>query len=149
MRTIKREIVGTFIFSNDEYVLLGLSRKGGVYKDQWIVPGGGIEEGETKLQAAIREANEEVGIDLSKYKLELLDYVSSGESLKTLRDTGEQVLVKMTFYDYVAKINKKASEIKVNCTDDLAVAKWFSRDDLKQINIANSTKDILGLLGYL
>jgi|SRR5665213_796310 len=149
MRTIKRQIVGTFIFSSDDYVLLGLSRKGGVYKDEWIVPGGGIEKGETMLQAAIREAIEEVGIDLSGYKTELLDHVSTGESKKTLIDSGEEVLVKMTFYDFVSRIDKNAKDIPVNCTDDLVVAEWHSRENLKRINIAGPTKKILEVLEYL
>ena len=55
MRTIKRDIAGAFIFSNDNHVLLGKNIKGGVYEDLWVVPGGGIDEGESKVEAARRE----------------------------------------------------------------------------------------------
>ncbi|MBX6334015.1 NUDIX domain-containing protein [Candidatus Saccharibacteria bacterium] len=61
MRTIKRDVVGAFIFSSDNKILLGKSRKGGVYHGTWMVPGGGIEEGETMRDAVIREIREEVG----------------------------------------------------------------------------------------
>lgn len=33
-------------------------------KDLWMVPGGGIEEGENSIEAAVREAKEETGLDI-------------------------------------------------------------------------------------
>lgn len=33
-------------------------------KDIWMVPGGGIEEGETSIDAAVREVKEETGLDI-------------------------------------------------------------------------------------
>lgn len=33
-------------------------------RDIWMVPGGGIEEGENSIEAAIREAKEETGLDI-------------------------------------------------------------------------------------
>ena len=54
MRRIHRDIVGGFIFSSDSKLLLGKSRKGGVYAGNWIIPGGGIDEGETQLEALAR-----------------------------------------------------------------------------------------------
>lgn len=66
MRTIQRDIVGAFIFSSDNKLLLGKSIKGGVYPDYWIVPGGGMEPDETKVEAVKRETLEETGIDISE-----------------------------------------------------------------------------------
>ena len=65
MRTIQRDIVGGFIFSADGKLLLGKNRKGGVYEGLFVVPGGGVDTGETKPQALRREMLEETGIDIA------------------------------------------------------------------------------------
>ena len=33
-------------------------------RDIWMVPGGGIEEGESSLEAAVRDVDEETGLDV-------------------------------------------------------------------------------------
>lgn len=149
MRTIHRDIVGTLIFSKDNQLLLGKSRKGGVYKDLWVVPGGGIEEGETKLQAAVRETLEEVGVDISPFEVRLLDTVLTGKSEKVLRDTNEKVLVDMTFHDFTVHAGKPASEIAINCADDIAEASWHPISGLSKLNLSPPTKTRLKNLGYL
>lgn len=50
MRTIRRNIASAFFVSKDKKVLLGKNRKGGIFEGSYAVPGGGIEEGETKEQ---------------------------------------------------------------------------------------------------
>ena len=34
-------------------------------RDIWMVPGGGIEEGENSIQASVREVKEETGLDIT------------------------------------------------------------------------------------
>jgi nucleoside triphosphatase len=90
MRTIQRQIVGGFITSNDGYILLGKSRPGGVYPDHFMVPGGGVDEGETMEAAVKREVLEEVGVDLDALQatIQQAQDVQTGESEKVLRGTG-------------------------------------------------------------
>lgn len=149
MRTIQREIVGGFIFSKDKKILLGKSHKGGVYQNAWIVPGGGIDEGETKLEALRREMLEETGIDINGAEISELKGELSGQSEKTLRDTGEKVLVKMRFYNYVVSIDNAAKDIEIKTEDDFQQARWFSLDELSNLALSPPTVTSLRTLGYL
>lgn len=133
MRTIQRDIVGGFIFSADGKVLLGHSKKGGVYQDQLIVPGGGVEEGESKRDALRREMLEETGIDITKATVTEIDEISVGESEKTLRDTGERVLVKMRFHDFIVQMHDNSNQIKLTFEDDYANAMWYTPAELAKL----------------
>lgn len=149
MRTIQRDIVGVFLVSSDQQILLGKSRKGGVYQGAWVVPGGGIEEDETKLQAVQRETREEVGIDITNERTELLDLVHTGSSEKVLRDTGEHVVVDMTFYNFLVSFERPAADIAFRCEDDIAEARWFPIVELSQLQLSAPTVVTLTHLGYL
>ncbi len=146
MRTIKREIVGAFIFSSDDKLLLG---KAGVYAENWVIPGGGIDEGETKLDAVIRETLEETGIDISNATIEPVEKTLTGQSEKTLRDTGERVLVDMTFHDFKIVLNKKAADIKLKIEDDFTDAQWVPINQLKDLKLSPPTIEFLKDMGYL
>ncbi|MCA9331266.1 NUDIX hydrolase [Candidatus Saccharibacteria bacterium] len=149
LRTIQRKIAGAFIFSGDGKLLLGKSRKGGVYKDQWIVPGGGIEEHETPEEAMAREILEEVGIDVSSGHVEHLESGATGLSEKVLRETGERVMVQMTFYDYKVTLEQKAEDIRLALDDDIAETRWFAADELGKVPLSGPTEELLLKFGYI
>lgn len=149
MRTIKRDIVGAIIFSNDEHVLIGKNNRDGVYDELWVIPGGGIDKGETKEDAVRREIHEEVGIDISNASTELLPKVQTGIAEKTLRNTGERVLVHMTYYDFKVDINLPAIEIEIKLEDDFGYAEWVLFDDLAEKLFSPSVENSLKSLGIL
>lgn len=149
MRTVQRDIAGIFIFSADDKILLCKSYKGGAYEDFWIIPGGGIEPNETKLQAAQRETLEEVGIDITPYKVVMIDDVMSDRRQKTLRETGETVKVNMTFYSFTVHADMPAKDIVVTCGDDIIEAMWYPFVELPNLNIPPTTQKILTNLGIM
>lgn len=114
-----------------------------------MVPGGGAEPGETMLQAVIREIREEVGIDISAAKIEELSWVSTGQSEKVLRETGERVLVDMTFHDFKVQLSVKAANVALAFEDDLAIAQWFTMTELVDLTLSLATKHILEKMGCL
>jgi 8-oxo-dGTP pyrophosphatase MutT (NUDIX family) len=151
MRRIKRDIVSALIFSKDGRLFQGMKdlKKGGVYSDCWHIPGGGINEREDQKKALIREIEEETGIDVSPYKIELVDSSGRGESQKALK-TGEQVLCEMQFYVYKVMIDdKNADEIEVKLNDDLVNFQWTEIDNLKKIKLTPPSADLFKKLGYI
>jgi 8-oxo-dGTP pyrophosphatase MutT (NUDIX family) len=148
MRTIHRDIVGGFIFSKDGKLLLGKNRKGGVYEGSFVVPGGGVDEGETKEMALQREMSEETGIDVSRATVKQL-YQSTGEHEKTLRDTGERVFVKMDFYNYRIDLKQNADEVVLKTEDDWYEPRWFEISELADANLSEPTRNTLVAAGII
>jgi len=140
--------VGGFIFSSDGKLLLGKNRSGGVYEGSFVVPGGGVDEGETKLEALRREMLEETGIDINDAEVTVLNE-ASGEHEKTLRDTGERVLVQMDFYDYRIALPQTASEVKIQADDDWTDARWFTANELAGLNVSPPVRGTLLKAGIL
>lgn len=100
----------TFIFYEDKLLLARL----GYGHKSWVLPGGGMERGETHLETAIRETKEEVGITLR-------EPVFIGEQSNTRQ------FKKITVFYYIAHV----------CSEDLIIdgqeikdAAWFTLDSL-------------------
>ncbi|MDQ9826677.1 NUDIX hydrolase, partial [Acinetobacter sp. 163] len=54
--------VRVIVFDDDDRLLMVRQHHEG--RDIWMVPGGGIEEGETAVETAIREMKEETNVDV-------------------------------------------------------------------------------------
>jgi len=147
MRTIHRDIASSFFISKDNKVLLGKNRKGGVFEGSYAVPGGGIEEGETKMQGLRREMLEETGIDVDGLKATQVN-LFEGSHPKTLQDTGERVMVDMTFNDYRIDLDENAVDVQVIAGDDWSSPRWFTVDELAAEPIAGFTEVTLKKMGF-
>jgi len=148
MRTIERDIVGAFIFSGDGYFLAGKSKPGGVYADLWLIPGGGIEPGESTHQAMLREVQEETGLVIpEEATITALEDTALGESEKVV--DGERVLVKMVFNDFVVEIPRPAAELAIAAGDDFAHVQWVPVGELTDMPMGGVMRQRLNSLGYL
>ena len=142
--------MSALIFSKDGKLFQGRKDKGGVYADCWHIPGGGIEDTEDKITALTREVQEETGIDIAPYSIELIDDTGTGQSEKTLKDTNETVLVEMHFFVYKIIINDKtADEIEVDLKDDLIAYQWTDSKDLQNIKLTPPSITLFKKLGYI
>lgn len=152
MKTIHRIIVSAMIFSRDNKLLMCRkpSDSDGVYVGCWQIPGGGMNEDETKMQTLVREIKEEIGIDISKAETKAVNYRYSGESEKNLKETGERVIAKMDFNAYKVIISdKKCDEIKIRLNDEFSEYKWFETSDLKHLKLAPPSILLFKELGFL
>lgn len=150
MREIERTIVSALIFSKDGKLLMGRKdpSKGGVYANVWHIPGGGVEKGESLKKALQREIKEEVGIDIDPEEATLISNGDTGTAEKTL-DTGEKVLVKMHFNRFKLIINKTTSEIQLCLNDDLIETRWFTPDELSEVEQIPGGKEFFKKIGII
>ena len=150
MRTIHRTIVGALVVSNDDKVLLGLHDpgKGTSYAGHWVVPGGGIDEGETPEAALQREILEETGLDISPYTIESLDFGDrTDERQKTLKD-GERVIANMNFLEFRVRIDKPSQHIHVQPGEEFKQLEWIPIDDVPRTKLPPLTQELFKLAGY-
>lgn len=147
MRTINRTIVSAMLMSSDGKILLGKVREGGVYPDCWHIPGGGVDEGETKEQALIREMQEEIGLDISTFPKKLVRDTDTGKADKTDKQTGETYHVVMQFNVYQINISLASSAIKIELHDDLTEYRWVSIGDLSNYKHTPPSEKLFTKLG--
>lgn len=149
MKTIHREIVSALIFSKDGKLLMGMKdpEHGGVYPDCWHIPGGGVEPDETKEQALQREVFEETGIDTSNAKVELTDDEGSGQTEKTLKETGEKVLCNMKFNVYRIDLDTNAEQTLLNPSDDLPTLEWVLLEELSDYKLTPPSVSLFERIG--
>ena len=107
----------SFILEQDDKILL-FYRTDGYFKDGWwVLPAGHIEENETATQAIVREAKEELGIDVDIKDVEFAHIVHNlvGDNKR------------MDFYFLIKDFKGELQNLEPSkCTD----MQFFSKDKL-------------------
>lgn len=120
------ELAGNLIVDDRQILLLYRKDEG-----HWEVPGGKVEDDESPTEAAVREAREEIGVDV-----ELEKPFYSGE----FQHDGQMFL----WHGYVAKIgDDEEPELKEGKFSEL---KWFYSTQLDGIELAPNLEMILPAL---
>lgn len=150
MRTVKRDIASALIFSKDEKLLQVKNAEPdhGVYADAWVIPGGGIEDGETAEQAVVREVMEEIGLDISSVPTKLV-WTGTGQSTRKLKTTGEEILVDMSFKNFDVRLDQDAKDVELIPSDEHKEFLWVDLGDLKNLVLSQPSTECLTELGYL
>ena len=94
------------------------------YKNHWSLPGGVIDPGESPLQAAVRETEEEVGITLDPSKLE---FVLVADRISKAAQTYQFIFKTTIGDDDIASIKLQESEIDEHL--------FVTKDEVKSQNI--------------
>ncbi len=121
----------SFILEQDDKILL-FYRTDGYFKDGWwVLPAGHIEENETATQAVVREAKEELGIDVDIKDVEFAHIVHNlvGENKR------------MDFYFCIKNFKGEIQNLEpTKCAD----MQFFNKDTLPPIEkIAPTTLQAL------
>lgn len=123
---------------------------GVLYEDSWKIPGGGRDPGETQAQTLTRELEEETGIDVTSFEIELVDGSLTGEAEKTLRDSGERVLASMKFFTYKVVLDTPHDQVLIVLdSHEFNEYQWFDHSELKTIKLCPPSVELFTKLGYL
>src|SRR5579871_4945699 len=118
--------VGSIIIENDRVVLV--KRAHPPIQGQWSIPGGVLEVGEMVREAAVRETREETGL-----VIETADLLSVYDRI--LRDPDKRVQYHYVVIDFLCR----AVGGRLLAASDAAEARWFTRENLPALNLAEDT----------
>ncbi|PHZ85841.1 NUDIX hydrolase [Paremcibacter congregatus] len=122
--------VGVVVIRNDQVLLI---RRGKPPKpDQWSIPGGAQEIGETVVEAAVREVAEETAITINAPRfLDILDFID--------KDEDKHIRHHYTLVDYAATY--RSGEIHPG--DDAQEAIWVPLHQLSEYNLWSETEHMI------
>jgi ADP-ribose pyrophosphatase YjhB (NUDIX family) len=122
--------VGAVIIEENQVLLV--KRAHPPIQGQWSIPGGVLEVGELIREAAIREAREETGL-----------IVEAGDLLgvydRVLRNAEQRVQYHYVLIDFLCRKVGGA----LAAADDAAEVRWFTRDELPALHLAEDTQDVI------
>ena len=108
----KKDRVRVVVYRDDGKILLVRSR---FSRQEWALPGGGVNRNESYEQAAVREVSEEIGLKI--YNLRYLGKANSHESY-----------AKFSVRVFAAH----TSDCDIKCNFEIMEARWFNRDHLPE-----------------
>jgi len=129
-----RRFICAAVIQNEEgqYLLCLNHPEYGVFPNQWAVPGGGMEEGETLEEAVRREVREEVGLELEHFEpLKFEDELR----VKKLPD-GSSIEVYMVYLIFTA-VAKDPENVKLN--EEFVEYRWVDKDNVQEYNLNEPT----------
>lgn len=109
--------VKVFILHPDDNGKVLLVRHSYGNSQLYTLPGGGVKRGEDSMQAAIREAKEELSVDLSNLHVLIDEYVSTLEYKK----------------DTIATIGARAVSADLELSSEVAEAKWQNIESVNSL----------------
>jgi mutator protein MutT len=128
----KRPILGVGAIIEEGGSVLLVKRGREPLRGQWSLPGGVVEAGETLAEAARREVLEETGLEI-----EPLRVVEVFERI--MRDAEGRPEYHYVLIDYLCR----AVSGEVRPGDDVSLARWVPRSELRGYDITEGTLDVI------
>ncbi len=118
MKSRFTQIIAVHLFiSQNEKILLARRYNTGYEDGNFSVPAGHVEKDETCLEAMVREAKEEINIEIKEKSLELVHIMHR-------KSNGEHRV------DFFFDCKNWTGEIKIKEVDKCDKLEWFSKDKL-------------------
>lgn len=113
--------VGAVVLDDEGRILLvkHVPRRGDFWGGQWMVPGGGLELGETLEEGVAREVEEETNL-----KVKVLKHVST---LDRIVREGDEVKIHVVYVDFL--VRPVSGDLRPG--SDVGTARWFSRNEVE------------------
>ena len=126
-KTIPRVATGIFLFNEDK-ILIFKSHK---WNNQYCVPGGHVDFGETTQECVIRETKEETGVNITNPKLIKISQCIFPKDFYEKRH--------FIFYNYIAKTN----ETNVILNEEAQEYEWVSLNKVLEFDLGQPTQDMI------
>src|SRR6201996_5676779 len=107
----------------------------------WGTVGGAVDPGESPAEAAIREAREEIGVEV---RLGRLLAVLGGPDYEVTYPNGDRPAYVLAVYEATV-----AEGVPAPADGELSEVAWFTREELRAIPLSRITRALLTATGYL
>jgi 8-oxo-dGTP diphosphatase len=122
---------GVLVVHDGKYLLAERNKEN--YNGYWIIPGGGVQFGETIQEAALREIKEETNLDV-----ELIKLIGHKEVINVPGDYHSIVFFHLA----------KPKHLDIKAQEDVSAAKFFTMEEIKKLKIAESVEWALKEAGF-
>jgi 8-oxo-dGTP diphosphatase len=122
--------VGAVIVQNHSVLLIRRAQP--PLLGEWSLPGGVLECGESLREAVAREAREETGLVVETDEM-------LGVYERLIRDDEGRMRYHYVLIDFLCR----PVGGEVNAGSDAADVRWFRRDELPALNLADDTNDVV------
>lgn len=141
-----RNIVCGVIYNQDGLILLGKrSSQRGVYRNQWGIVGGGVDEGEDAETALLREIKEEAGL-IDVVISQKIDFLQEILTTKRFSDGTDQLMhMKTTYYTCITNHDE------LHPNDEWEELRWMDKKAIREImpDLNDPTKVLFKKIGII